>query len=223
MASFRMSPTSGVLPETRITSPIMLHLFMINDRPRHSRKYVLLVESPWLLHLHVILRHFTGQGDIFAKLRKFLTTALQSNCRCPSSAVSFQSKTIFRRNSRKSWNLRISFSSSLTYKFERKFFSRISSVVYIAIFVAQSIRDGFNNYSHDEYRWGVAMESCFGNFYDSRANSCWRSICIYKWHFLTLSCDIIIGIYFGSNNVGIRCHIVRLRLSIFFLSLLSGF
>lgn len=61
MASFRMSPTSGALPETRITSPIMLHLFIINDRSIHSRKYALPVESPWLLHLHTILRQSVGK------------------------------------------------------------------------------------------------------------------------------------------------------------------
>ncbi|KAL0128365.1 hypothetical protein PUN28_003568 [Cardiocondyla obscurior] len=45
MASFKISPTSGALPETRITSPIMLHLLVINDRSEHSRKYALPVET----------------------------------------------------------------------------------------------------------------------------------------------------------------------------------
>lgn len=163
MASFRMSPTSGTLPETRITSPIMLHLFTINDRSRHSRKYALPVESPWLVHLHATLRH----------LGKISLQNLESSQRLLFSQIVVVHSTgrhqLSRKTSREirgnSWNLRMSFFSSLTCKFERKsfiLFSRSSSVAYVVvILVAQSIRNsGINNYSFNEYRCnGISLVS----------------------------------------------------------------
>lgn len=131
------------------------------------------MESPWLFHLYTWL-YGTWESNIFTKLRKFLTIALQSNC-CPFHRQ-LSSKSIYQGNSRGPWNLRMSFFSQSSLKFIQIWtkipypFFRASSVVYIAIFITQSIHNnGINNYNFDGT---VTTESYFGGLYKSRVSSC---------------------------------------------------